>query len=251
MQNTAIIQKSMLLPAFASIALLLMLVSCDEDPSPQRCNTEEAKSIISYFNDIALGYEYGDATPRIRKWSEPMRLFISGNKENPVLKSELTKIVTEINTLATDNFHISVTEDSTLANFYMYWGDWFDYVTLFPTLKNSDIHIGLFEVWWNSNYTITQGRIFVDDQYCTTIQQKSILREELTQALGLGNDSPIYPTSIFYETDFNGGFVTEYSSFDRELIRLLYHPSMPKGASTITTSLVIQRIYNQENRCGM
>jgi hypothetical protein len=248
MQNSAILQKLMNLPTIA-ITVLMLAEGCSDEPTPKRCNTEEVKSIIAYFNEIALGYEYGDATPRIRKWKEPMRLFVGGNSNNALLKNELTKIIDEINGLATDNFNIQLTTDSTNANCYMYWGDWNNYIKIFPTLSDSDVHIGLFEVWWNNHHNLTQGRIFVDDQYCTSIQQRSILREELTQALGLGNDSPRYPTSIFYETDFNGGFVTEYSSYDRELIRLLYHASMPTGASAITTSLIIQRIFNQENRC--
>ncbi len=58
---------------------------------------------------------------------------------------------------------------------------------------------------------------------------KSLILEEVTQALGLMNDATAYPRSIFYETATDGGFETEYAPVDRELIRLLYHPRMSAG----------------------
>jgi hypothetical protein len=53
-----------------------------------------------------------------------------------------------------------------------------------------------------------------------TQAQRSILREELTQSLGLYNDSWKYPNSIFYQ---GGNDVTEYSDLDKEIIQMLYN----------------------------
>ena len=53
-----------------------------------------------------------------------------------------------------------------------------------------------------------------------TIAQRSILREELTQSLGLLNDSDMYTNSVFYEY---GNTVTEYSELDKEIIQMLYN----------------------------
>ena len=50
--------------------------------------------------------------------------------------------------------------------------------------------------------------------------QKHILREELTQSLGLFNDSEKYENSIFYD---GYSTVTEYSEIDKELIDMLYN----------------------------
>ena len=49
---------------------------------------------------------------------------------------------------------------------------------------------------------------------------KHLLREELTQSLGLFNDSWDYPESIFYQCWTT---TTEYAPIDRELIDMLYN----------------------------
>jgi hypothetical protein len=50
--------------------------------------------------------------------------------------------------------------------------------------------------------------------------QKHLLREELTQSLGLFNDSYKYDNSIFYQ---GWTTTTEYAPIDRELIDMLYN----------------------------
>ena len=52
------------------------------------------------------------------------------------------------------------------------------------------------------------------------VQQKHLLREELTQALGFPNDSYKYEDSIFQQRWTE---VTEYSILDKEIIRLHYN----------------------------
>ena len=55
------------------------------------------------------------------------------------------------------------------------------------------------------------------------IYRRHLLREELTQSLGLMNDSNQYPESIFYApwTD-----VTVFADIDRMLISMLYRPDI-------------------------
>jgi hypothetical protein len=50
--------------------------------------------------------------------------------------------------------------------------------------------------------------------------QKHLLREELTQALGLSNDSYDYPESIFYQ---GWTETTEYTELDKDVIRMMYN----------------------------
>ena len=54
----------------------------------------------------------------------------------------------------------------------------------------------------------------------TMNERKHLLREELTQILGLCNDSYQFENSIFYQgwTD-----TTEYAEIDKELITMLYN----------------------------
>lgn len=60
----------------------------------------------------------------------------------------------------------------------------------------------------------------VDTYRANEGEQKHLLREELTQSLGLFNDSPKYRESIFYD---GWTTTTEYSDLDREPIQMLYN----------------------------
>ena len=63
--------------------------------------------------------------------------------------------------------------------------------------------------------------MYVDTERCTSIDaQKHLLREELTQSLGLFNDSDKYPNSIFQQAWTE---TTEYSEIDIKMIHMLYN----------------------------
>jgi hypothetical protein len=63
--------------------------------------------------------------------------------------------------------------------------------------------------------------MYVDIYRCESIEgQKHLLREELTQSLGLTNDAFDYRESIFYQKWTE---TTEYAPIDRKLIEMLYN----------------------------
>jgi hypothetical protein len=85
--------------------------------------------------------------------------------------------------------------------------------------KFTDNNWGLFII--SGNDDIISGSMYVDVVRCNSEEgQKHLLREELTQSLGLKNDSYDYPKSIFYQ---GWTTTTEYAPIDRELIQMLYN----------------------------
>ena len=68
--------------------------------------------------------------------------------------------------------------------------------------------------------------MYVDIERADLPAQKHLLREELTQSLGLARDSSWYLESIF-QSEWTT--TNSYSDIDKELIRLLYHPRMRQG----------------------
>lgn len=93
---------------------------------------------------------------------------------------------------------------------------------------------------------INRATMFVNTVDTNQAQQRSVIIEEIVQSLGLGRDSPRYPTSIFYETPTDGGFVQELSAIDRELIRLLYHPRMQIGLNARRVETLLREILADE-----
>ena len=73
--------------------------------------------------------------------------------------------------------------------------------------------------------------------------QLHLLREELTQSLGLGQDSEKYLNSIF---QINWTTTSSYSQIDKDIIRLLYHPNMKVGLNENEVDLLLRSILINE-----
>jgi len=191
---------------------------------------EEETAIVDYFNEIALGFEFQEASLITRKWTLNMQVFVHGNPSQEVL-DELDGILTEINALATDGFAISIVDNESYANFHIYFVGQEEYAAAYPeTADLLDDNPGLFTVDWSQNTNdLNWGIMYVDVVRLTELEgQKHFLRKALTQSLGFGMTSELYAESIFYHT---GPSTVAFSDIDKELIRFLYHPTMTSGLS--------------------
>lgn len=205
--------------------IVVLISACSED-EPENWLTAYDESVIEYFNEIALGFEFGSASEVTRKWKTDMKIFVGGNKQQELM-TELQNVIGEINALATDGFSASVVTDTLEANFYIFLGSGADYSKRFPSLSNLVLsNWGLFNVSFDPSNQINGGNMYVDTGRANSFEEKHLLREELTQSLGLAKDSNRYPDSIFQAS---WTATTQYSDIDKDLVRLLYHPSMEIG----------------------
>jgi len=208
------------------IALTFFFASCSEDDEIGTGLTSYDRSVINYFSEVALGFEFGGGSEITRKWTSEMKIFVGGTK-TPDLINELQEIVTEINALATDGFTLKIVTDTLQSNFYIFLGTSSRYASIFPSQSGfvAD-NWGLFNVFWNAENQLNAGHMYVDLIRADAIVQKHLLREELTQSLGLAKDSPLYEQSIFQSRSTE---TNQYAKIDEDLIRLLYHPNMQVG----------------------
>lgn len=198
------------------------------------------RHLIDYFKSIALGAELGNDLPLIRKWNQPMKVHIVQNARAE-LKEELDEIITELNGLFTDGFYIEMAEDSLSANFNIYIGDPAETAIIFPfTLDELNGNTAMFLFNYDESFFITSGKMFVKTTHTSLNREKHMLREELTQALGLANDIPYYGNSIFYEQN---SAVLEYSNLDIEVIKLLYHPKMIAGIGASSVESILEEMF--------
>ena len=195
--------------------------------------------LINLLIEVALGAEYGNNTQVLKKWAGPMRLFVGGNPSQ-ILQEEMYGIITEINALTTDGFYIIQTADSLQANAYLFLGSAQEFakrVPMAPSILAS--HNGLVQLTSNGTFEIQKAALFVDTDQSFIDEQKHVLREELTQSLGLLNDVKYYPSSIFYEAQSYGD---SFSTNDREIIRLLYNPGLIAGMDSLQIRRAGRRI---------
>lgn len=239
---------------FLGVALLLVFIACSKvdsnamDPitnqqtEPQEtANTLTAyqQEVIRYFKDIALGFEFGNATRITRKWTSDLRVYVGG-EANETLIDELERIKNEINELTSDDFSISIVNDSLQSNYYVFLGSADDYAAIYPSQANLvGSNWGLFSIFWNANNVLFNGHMYVDTERANVEEQKHLLREEFTQSLGLARDSNLYSGSIFQSAWTS---TTEYLPIDRDVIRLLYHPQMQVGLDSSQVESVLETI---------
>ena len=210
------------------LAASVFLVSCSVDEEAITPGlTEYNESVVSYFKEVALGFEFGNESKITRRWEGNMKLFIGG-KPTPALIAETNRVVNEINNLAANEFKVEVVGDSLQSNFYIFFGSGNSYAAIFPAQSSFVAsNWGLFSITFNNSNQLFKGHMYVDINRASLLEQKHLLREELTQSLGLARDSELYSESIFQQSFSTK--TTEFAPIDRDLVRLLYHPKMKVG----------------------
>ncbi len=174
--------------------------------------------VYSYYKEITSGSEYGSSSGSF-KFNNDVYIFIEGDYSDS-LYIELLKIVSELNDLINPiQFYITDKKDS--SNIQIYCGDPKDYAKKYIFSKSLIVNCwGLFFMFTN-NDIIEMSLVFIDTKRTPDDnQRKDILREELTQSLGFGQDSYLYPNSVFYQGPTE---ITNYSEIDKEIIKLHYN----------------------------
>lgn len=180
----------------------------------------QADSVKNYYKKIVFGNEFDPKnTEGEYRWKKDVKIFVMGEKSTELM-NELSKIVDELNSLI-NPIEIEVVNTKEESNVVVIFGSKQDYINYDRSVEQYVKHNeGLFspyhkgkELYVGSMYVNVKGNL-------TDNQKRHLLREELTQLLGLFNDSYLYQNSIFYQgwTD-----TTEYSEIDKELIKMLYN----------------------------
>lgn len=193
-------------------------------------NLSLPEETISYFKDIALGFEFGSASEITRKWNNDMKIYVGGSPSQE-LSTELNSIISDLSELTPQTFSIEVVDDTLASNYYIYFGSGNSYAQIISSQSSLvGSNWGLFSIFWNDSNELIRGHMYVDINRANGLEQKHLLREELTQSLGLAKDSPLYLESIFQQSFATK--TTEYAEIDEDLIYLLYHPDMKIGLNS-------------------
>jgi len=225
--------------------LFFLLISfCLSSCSEEELLTDYEQSVINYFLEVGIGDESGMLPERTFKWTVPMKIFIN-NKENDELYMELIRnTIDEINVLVTDGFSIEIVSDSILSNTYIFLGSPTDFDNKFPNLERSS-DVGVAFTWHNNNINI-RAVIFINAILYSDFNEaakNTLLKQELMHSLGFLNHSFLYRESALYRGHIFHNFKGEFAQIDKDVIRLLYHPSMSFGLDATQVEEVLRNIY--------
>jgi hypothetical protein len=175
---------------------------------------------VDYLLEVALGTEYGEASPTLRRWTGDLRLTVLG-APTPQDLATLERVMAELEELIPQLELSLVAANGNVAVYFVPRAE-------FPNLEPNYVpgNIGFFWYWWNGRDVINRARVLIDAQGTTQRERDHLIREELTQSLGLGQDSSKYPDSIFYQSQ---NHTDHYAPIDREIIALLYDDRLGPG----------------------
>ena len=228
------------------------------------CSHEER--LVGYFLEVALGSEHGSDDPIIRKWPENSRIQVIVGVDGSITRDDeetLAAVIEELNELISASGTRLVRVDPTSGSGYQECSDIDSYdikICFGPQSKFADIDPeyvpgsdGFVTVWWwdhgdNLGYAHTAIVPIDNGPQISQTLRSHLIREELTQAMGLLQDSELDPESVFFQ-----GFsrTTQYTALDRDVIRLLYHPLVRPGMDRAELAPVLRQLVESDYIAGV
>ncbi|TCK04735.1 DUF2927 domain-containing protein [Marinobacterium mangrovicola] len=204
---------------------LLLLLFCpllaDAQPGWQRPGY-----IVDSLIEVALRSEYGRDPMRLRKWTEPVRVHVDHRVGDPALHNEL--VDAQLSQLADITGH-SIRRVSGAGNVDLVLLRQSDLAVFWRQRAGEPVPGGalcLARIWVDEQSRIQRALIAIPvDRARERGRLVSCIVEELTQILGLPNDSEKVFPSIFNDKSTD----QLLSGLDLVLLRLLYDPRLEPG----------------------
>lgn len=210
-----------------SLALALILaLGCAAGNSPASGDT----AVLRWVEQVVLGTEFGGDGKFSARWVKTPTLSVFGGTEAQVALVNGT--VRHINeTLASTPIEkIDVIgRDDEKANIRVYIAptDKFTSIAARHGFKYVPGNLGYVYVFWNDKREIQRGIVMLTSDARHQNYVPHLALEEITQSLGLMNDSPEFADSIFYAKGGDDGQAVQLSALDKALIVFFYNHIQP------------------------
>ena len=210
-----------------ALAILTAAAGCSAfGTSVQRGQGRE----LQYFEAVAFGAEEGATELRIRKWRRDIRFAVLGSPTDADLAT-IDRVIAELNGLIAPLQVSRVNEAPNALILFLAKPN--RYIPDPAAVRHNDGKVSVFTA---TDGEILAATVFIPAHRLEGRRRAHIIREEMTQGLGLLRDSWWFPDSIFYE---GVHAVTEYAVIDRYLIRTLYRSDIRPGMSVAEARAIL------------
>jgi hypothetical protein len=198
--------------------------------SPLVPMTGREKEALSYFSEIALKSEYGGQSYEgiVRRWEQPLTVEIRGQPA----AADLATLDAHIALLrqTAGSLDISVAQQAGSGNFVVYFVPLDDLDDVVPGYVEGNW--GFVNISWDDHARIQQATVGIATDVTDQKQRNHLILEEVTQGLGLLNDSPLYQDSIF---QIEWTETQKLSDMDLWVVAMLYSPVIKAGMGRAET----------------
>jgi len=218
--------------------------------SASEAHWQHTRYIENSFVTIALGREHGRAKGRLNKWVSAIRFSISDYTADNELHQQMTS--QHLSHLASiTGLDITPSQPPERANLQIIFASenaldtllQSDFAITNPSLRDQLSRNGVCFAWLPvTESAISQAKVIIPvDRARAHGKLMACVVEELTQALGLANDSDTVFPSIFNDHSHND-FLT---GLDFVLLKLMYHPAFQPGMTEKQVRQMIRHLLAQ------
>ena len=169
---------------------------------------------LDYYYEIGLGSEFGSSSSAAKKWkTSSIAVGVKGMYDQNSLTC-IDQTISDFNTISKEA-KLKRTQDNPAITIH------FAPESSFGSLLTDYVpgNSGFFSTYADATGALNKATVLIDTSSITDVERCHLIREELTQSLGLMNDSPKYSDSMFY-TEWTR--TTQYSDLDKKIISILY-----------------------------
>ncbi|NLG36947.1 MAG: DUF2927 domain-containing protein [Clostridiales bacterium] len=192
-------------------------------PTPSPDPTPDPSLVRYYLSQIAFSSEYGGSASsegKVRKWEQPILIQVSGSPTD----EDLVTLDSHIEALGMIPGMPDIRRVASGGSVEMYFVPLSGMAYAIPGYVEGNW--GYFQVWWDSGMRIEKALVGITTDVTTQEQRNHLILEEVTQMLGLMQDSDLYEDSIFYAPWTETQALSE---LDWQTLYLLYRPDIRAG----------------------
>ena len=184
------------------------------------------KQLKKHIKTVSLGGEYGHSGNITKFTKNKVYWYFADDSEHT--QDDVKSVHTLFNEISQlTNVKFIEKQDASEPYIRIYFGNEETFNKYLPKRIEQPGVLG-YANWNARSHSIFQSNVFVSSTL-EGIVRKDVLREELTQAIGNTGDTP-YNNTIFYQYKYkNKEYFDKYFEIDKQLLRLLYHPSIHPG----------------------
>lgn len=179
-------------------------------------------TVKRWVQRVTLGPEFGGEGEICSRWvHSPTLSVVQTSAEGQVLLGELLPL---LNSLIAPLSIEQIENGDETADIEVYFTERaaFEGIAETKSFHYVDGNAGYVYTFWNREHEIYKAIVLLATDQLRGSSLRHFTFEEVTQSLGVLNDSPLFSDSIFFSSGADGGSAATLSPLDRELVRFFY-----------------------------